>query len=83
MPLGPVAAEVWKVDRRGFAGTITAERWRLPDGATLLELSTKTSRAAADATTRDFLAYLASRGIRSATAQETKTRAALARLARR
>lgn len=75
--LGPITARAWKFSVRGFGPKLSAERWTLPDGTDLLEISTKVTRAQADATAGRLDALLSSRGFDTSTKQETKTRVAL------
>jgi len=77
VPLGPTPTFVWKIAVSGFEPTLTAERWELPDGTKLLELSTKVPRKDATRTATAFEALLKKRGLDTATKQETKTRVAL------
>jgi hypothetical protein len=74
---GPVDARVWKVRPRDFPPGLTAERWSLPGGRVLLEVSTRVTAARADATARRLSEWLRARGIDPAGVGETKTRAAL------
>lgn len=76
-PLGPVDARVWKFSVRGLKWKLTAERWLLPGGGDLLELSTKVTGAQADAAQNELVAYLKSKGFDTSARQETKTRVAL------
>lgn len=76
-PLGPTPTFVWKVSVAGFDPTITAERWELPDGTKLLELSAKVPRAQAARVSAAFDKLLAKRGLDTATKQETKTQVTL------
>jgi hypothetical protein len=75
--LGPIPAQAWRVSVRGLGPRLSAERWTLPDGRVLLELSTKVPEADADATQAVLVGLLASRGLDTSTQQETKTRLAL------
>lgn len=77
VPLGPVAASVWKVRVKHLDRRLTFERWTLPDGTQLLEVSVRVAAADADATQEALRAYLEGRGFDASSEGETKTRAAL------
>jgi hypothetical protein len=77
VPLGPVAAQVWKVRVRSLEPRLTFELWTLPDDTRLLEVSARVPAADADATQAALRAYLEARGFDASSAGETKTRAAL------
>jgi hypothetical protein len=77
VPLGPTFLLksqffVKKLDRR-----VVAEMWLYPDGARILELSTKAVPSEAFQVGAAFRAWLGKRGIETGGAQETKTAAAL------
>ncbi len=81
--LGPTAAMVWKVKVKGFEASWTVEQWTLPDGQTLLEVSTRVAKGSAPKTATALTAWLSKRGLDATAAQETKTQAALAWFAAR
>ena len=54
-----------------------AERWKLPDGSDLVELSIKVEPGEATAAEDDFIDYLESLGLEVGGDQQTKTRGAL------
>ena len=62
---------------QGFARKLTVEMWLYPDGARILELSTKALPAEAFQVAAETRAFLAERGIAPAKGQQTKTRKAL------
>ena len=77
VPLGPVAARVWKVSVRSLEPRLTFELWTLPDDTRLLEVSVRVPAVDADATQEALLAYLEARGFDATSTGDTKTRAAL------
>lgn len=80
-PLGPVAAQVWKVVPKTFGRKLTMELWQLEDSSRILEVSMRAAPELADQRLEELASYLESRGFDTSTQQETKTRAALAHLA--
>lgn len=75
-PLGPVAAQVWKVEHDDLPAKMTAELWQLPS-EDFLELSIKVPDAEAAGAFGELLVWLSVRDIPLSEAQETKTRRAL------
>lgn len=76
--MGPIAVQKWKVDPSALEYEVVAERWKLPDGSDLVELSIKVEPEDATRAHEDFMDYLESRGIEVSGDQQTKTRGALA-----
>ena len=66
----------------GFGRRLVVELWLYPDGARILELSTKCAPSEAFQVAAELRAYLVSCGLRASTAQQTKTRKALEFFAR-
>jgi hypothetical protein len=81
--LGPLTLLKAKFAPEGYPRRMVAELWFLPDGARLLELSTKARPEAAFQAAAETKVFLAGRGIDLGAPQETKTRTALAALAER
>lgn len=77
LPLGPTFLLKAKHQPKHFARPITVEMWLYPDGARILEVSTKCLPAEAFQAAAEFKAWLGSLGISLLAGQETKTRAAL------
>lgn len=81
VPLGPIEAKIWSVESGGRAGDfhrkLTAERWTLPNGTDLLQVSTRAPGHEAAAAQAELLGYLESLGLSLSLRQETKTRIAL------
>jgi hypothetical protein len=75
-PLGPVPAQVWKVEHDDLPGKMTAELWRLPF-EDFLELSVKVPDDEAEDAFTDLLDWLSERNVPLSSTQETKTRRAL------
>lgn len=76
--LGPIFVAKIKGTPQGFARKMVVELWLYPDGARILELSTKCLPDEAFQVAAESRAFLAERGIKpSASAQTTKTRKAL------
>ncbi|MFM2153600.1 MAG: hypothetical protein RL199_2035 [Pseudomonadota bacterium] len=80
IPLGPIAAKAWKLTVKGFETKLSAERWTLPDGIDLLEVSIKVAREDADRMQSALTHFLKKKGLDASTTQETKTRVALENL---
>lgn len=76
-PLGPVAAQVWKVKPKSFSQKLTMELWQLPDSSRLFEISVRSDPELADDKLTALADYLESLGFDTSQQQETKTRAAL------
>jgi hypothetical protein len=74
---GPVQAFVWKRDVAELGDRLTIERWELPDGTALLELSVRVPRTDAAAARGRLLGFLQARGLDTSSQQETKTRVVL------
>ena len=75
--MGPIAVQKWKIEPEDFGHEIMAERWKLPDGSDLVELSIKVEPGEATAAEDDFIDYLESLGLEVGGDQQTKTRGAL------
>ncbi len=75
--LGPVKTLRADVERSGLAYELTAEFWRLPDDARLLELSIKCPPEEAVVAREVFSGFLAGHGLDANGAQATKTKLAL------
>jgi hypothetical protein len=75
--LGPVDAWVWSSRPADYSEKLTSERWELPDGSAILELSIRVPLATATAAQRTFLSYLAGKGLDTSSREDSKTRAAL------
>ena len=75
--LGPIFVLKLKSTFADFDGRMVAEMWLYPDGARILELSTKCEPAAAFDAAAKTRAFLASRGVNLDGEQQTKTRTAL------
>lgn len=75
--LGPIEAWVWQLHRPDFAHKLTCERWELPDGTALLEISIRVPIATAAVAQRSFFTWLESSGLDTKSREDSKTRAAL------
>jgi len=75
--LGPIFVLKVKGVPEGFARKMVVELWLYPDGARILELSTKCTPSEAFQVAAESRAFLAERGIEIGGAQTTKTRKAL------
>ena len=75
--LGPIDERVWQRESRSLRAPLTVERWTLPDGHVLLELSIRVPRSGLEPARVRFDAYLHSLAIDTSVRQETKTRVAL------
>ena len=75
--LGPVMILKLKYTPEGFGRPMTVELWTYPDGARILELSTKASPGEAFQAMAEGRVYLTERGVSLDGKQETKTRTAL------
>ena len=75
--MGPIAVSKWKSDWDGLAYDVVVERWQLPDGSDLVEMSIKVEPGEATQAAADFTAMLESLGIDVGGDQQTKTRGAL------
>jgi hypothetical protein len=77
VPMGPIAVRKWKIDAERLGHEVVAERWKLPVGSDLVELSIKVDPLEAAAAADAFLAFLESLGLDVGGDQQTKTRGAL------
>jgi len=75
--LGPLNIVKLKFRAEGYPRRIVAELWFYPDGSQILELSAKCGPTEAFTAAAETKAFLASRGVDLAAAQQTKTRTAL------
>jgi hypothetical protein len=75
--LGPIFVLKLKSAPQGFDRKLVAEMWLYPDGARILELSTKCTPTEAFEVAAQTRAYLSSLGIDLEGEQQTKTRTAL------
>lgn len=75
--LGPTLLLKAKHQPKNFDRPITVEAWFYPDGARILEVSTKCLPEELFTVGTDFKAYLADRGIALGAKQEPKTRTAI------
>jgi hypothetical protein len=75
--LGPTFLLKAKHQSKDLGRAITVEMWLYPDGARILEVSTKCLPEEAFQVVGEFKAYLAERGIVLGAKQETKTKTAL------
>jgi len=75
--LGPIFILKLKGTPAGYARKMVVELWLYPDGARILELSTKCTPQEAFQVAAETRAFLAERGIKTTGAQTTKTRKAL------
>lgn len=80
--LGPINVFKLKFRAPGFAQRMVAELWLYPDGARLLELSTKTTPADAFEVAAATRALVAAKGVDLSAVQQTKTKTALEFFAR-
>ena len=76
--LGPIFVLKLKCTPDDFGRKMVVELWLYPDGARILELSTKCAPPEAFQVAAEARAFLAERGIEPASEQQTKTRKALA-----
>ena len=75
--MGPIKVHKWKVDAKELGREVVAERWKLPDGSDLVELSIKVEPGEATGAAEAFTRYLESLGLDVDGDQQTKTRGAL------
>jgi hypothetical protein len=75
--LGPIFVLKLKDTPKGFDRKLVTEMWIYPDGARILELSTKCAPDEAFQVAAEARAYLSSRGVDLGGEQQTKTRTAL------
>jgi hypothetical protein len=75
--LGPINVLKLKFTAADFARRLTAELWNYPDGARILELSTKCPPSEAFAVAAQTRAFLTGRGVDVLAEQQTKTKRAL------
>jgi hypothetical protein len=76
-PMGPIKVQKWKVDPKKFEHEVVAERWKLPDGSDLVELSIKVEPGEATEAADGFTTFLEGLGLDVGGDQQTKTRGAL------
>jgi hypothetical protein len=75
--LGPIFVLKLRFSPKGFNRRLVAELWLYPDGARILELSTKCVPSEAFQVAAEARAFLMERGVDLAGEQATKTRTAL------
>ncbi len=75
--LGPINVLKLKFSPEGYGRRLVAEQWIYPDGARILELSTKCEPTEAFEVAAETRAFLAAHGIDLTAEQQTKTRKAL------
>jgi len=75
--LGPINTLRLKFTPSGLNRKLVAELWTYPDGSRVLELSTTCKPEETFAVAEETMTYLASKGVKPGTAQQTKTRTAL------
>ena len=75
--MGPIPALRQDVEQPGMTYKVTAERWHLPDGTDLVELSIKCAREEAAVARKIFEGFLVGLGLDPHGSQETKTKRAL------
>jgi hypothetical protein len=76
-PLGPVMVLKLRYTPKGLDRPLTVELWTYPDGARILELSTKTTPGEAFQAVAETRAFLLEKGVPLDGEQQTKTRTAL------
>lgn len=81
--LGPIATLRLETERPGLDYELTAERWTMPDGGKLLELSIKCPPDEAAVARMAFEGFLAGHGLDTHGIQQTKTKRALEGFAKR
>src|SRR5262249_2213629 len=75
--LGPIFVLKLKYAPEGFPRRLVGEMWLYPDGARILELSTKCAPGEAFQVAAEARAFLTGRGVDLSGEQQTKTRTAL------
>jgi len=75
--MGPIDVRKWKVEFEDFEHEVVAERWKLPDGSDLVEMSIKVEPGQATVAAEAFMAFLEGQGLDVGGDQQTKTRGAL------
>jgi hypothetical protein len=75
--LGPIPVLKLKFAPEGYDRKLVAELWLYPDGARILELSTKCSPSEAFQVAAEARAFLTGRGVDLSGEQQTKTQTAL------
>lgn len=75
--MGPIQVQKWKTESKLLDEDVVVERWRLPDGSDLIEMSTKAAPEQASETAEAFLAMLVGLGLEVDGDQQTKTKGAL------
>ncbi|SDK56150.1 hypothetical protein SAMN05428985_104507 [Nocardioides sp. YR527] len=76
--LGPITVLKQKLRPQEYAGRLVAELWFYPDGARVLELSSRCAPVNAFQVAAELKAFLAGRGLEISGDQQTKTATALA-----
>ncbi|MFD7072897.1 hypothetical protein ACFU7D_21435 [Nocardioides sp. NPDC057577] len=77
VPLGPITVLKQKLRPQEYAGRLVAELWFYPDGARVLELSSRCAPVNAFQVAAELKAFLAGRGLEISGDQRTKTTTAL------
>jgi hypothetical protein len=80
--LGPIFVLKLKFAPKGYDGRLVAELWLYPDGARILELSTKCAPADAKEVAQRTRGFLEAKGVDLTGEQQTKTKTALEFFAR-
>jgi len=75
--IGPIRVLRWKPKHEAFPHELTLEKWRLPNGEDLVEISIKTPPNEAYQARKEFETHLRELGLDLGGAQDTKTRTAL------
>lgn len=75
--LGPILVLKQRLEPAGFSRRLVVELWTYPDGARVVELSTKCAPGDAVAVALETRRFLASKGVPLGADQQTKTRTAL------
>jgi hypothetical protein len=81
--LGPIFVLKLKGTPAGYGRKLVVELWLFPDGARVLELSTRCATNEAFQVAAETRAYLSERGVAAGRSQQTKTRKALSLFAKR
>jgi hypothetical protein len=82
IPLGPIDADRWRLEPDELRERLTVERWTLPDGSLIVELSMRVEQDEADEALEELLAFAEDEGLEVGP-DSTKTRLALEQLAER
>jgi hypothetical protein len=75
--MGPIEVQKWTAGARLLEEDVVVERWRLPNGSDLIEMSTKAPPERATETAEAFRGLLVGLGLEVDGDQQTKTRGAL------